>query len=83
MIPLLDGWEVCKKIRETSYTPVIMLTAKSQEDDKLLGYELGADDYVTKPFSPKILVAKVKALLKELNHQLIITLKQWIWAVLL
>ena len=67
MIPLMDGWEVCKKIRETSYTPIIMLTAKSQEDDKLLGYELGADDYVTKPFSPKILVAKVKALLKRVE----------------
>ncbi|KOF57969.1 response regulator transcription factor [Clostridium guangxiense] len=67
MIPLVDGWRVCRSIREKSSIPVIILTAKSEEEDKLLGYELGADDYVTKPFSPKVLVAKVKALLKRVN----------------
>lgn len=65
MIPYMDGWEVCRIIRKNSYIPIIMVTAKSQDDDKLLGYELGADDYVTKPYSPKVLVAKVKALLKR------------------
>ncbi|EDS78409.1 response regulator transcription factor [Clostridium massiliodielmoense] len=65
MIPYLDGWTVCKSIRQNSKVPIIMLTAKGEEEDKLLGYELGADDYVTKPFSPKVLVAKVKALLKR------------------
>ncbi|MFL0250784.1 response regulator transcription factor [Clostridium neuense] len=67
MIPLVDGWRVCRTIREKSSIPVIILTAKSEEEDKLLGYELGADDYVTKPFSPKVLVAKVKVLLKRVN----------------
>jgi len=67
MIPYMDGWTVCNKIREVSDIPIIMLTAKSEEEDKLLGYELGADDYVTKPFSPKVLVAKAKALLKRSN----------------
>ena len=65
MMPLLDGWSVCQTIRNTSNVPIIILTAKSEEDDKLMGYELGADDYITKPFSPKVLVAKVKALLKR------------------
>lgn len=69
MIPLVDGWRVCRTIREKSSIPVIILTAKSEEEDKLLGYELGADDYVTKPFSPKVLVAKVKALLKRVNSR--------------
>lgn len=69
MMPFMDGWEVCKIIRKTSNVPVILLTAKSEDDDKLLGYELGADDYVTKPFSPKVLVAKVKALLKRVEMQ--------------
>ncbi|MBK1809296.1 response regulator transcription factor [Clostridium sp. YIM B02505] len=69
MMPELNGFEVCKKIREVSTTPIIMLTARSEEDDKLLGYELGADDYVTKPFSPKVLVAKAKALLKRTNNK--------------
>lgn len=67
MMPLMDGFETCKKIRKFSNIPIIILTAKSEEDDKLLGYELGADDYVTKPFSPKVLVAKGKALLKRSN----------------
>jgi DNA-binding response OmpR family regulator len=65
MMPFMDGWDVCKNIRKTSQVPIILLTAKAEEDDKLLGYELGADDYVTKPFSPKVLIAKVKALLKR------------------
>lgn len=65
MMPKVDGFTVCRSIREVSTVPVILLTAKSEEDDKLLGYELGADDYMTKPFSPKVLVAKAKALLKR------------------
>ena len=65
MMPKLDGLTVCRNIREVSNTPIILLTAKSQEEDKLLGYELGADDYMTKPFSPKVLLAKAKALLRR------------------
>ncbi len=65
MIPELDGYTVCEEIREVSNVPIIMLTAKGEEEDKLLGFELGADEYVTKPFSPKVLVARVKALLKR------------------
>lgn len=64
-MPLLDGFQVCEKIREVSLVPIILLTARSEEDDKLLGYELGADDYITKPFSPKILMAKIKVILKR------------------
>ena len=60
MMPEIDGFSVCESIRETSTLPIILLTAKSEEEDKLLGYDLGADDYVTKPFSPKVLVAKSK-----------------------
>lgn len=65
MMPVMDGWSVCNEIRKSSTIPIIMLTAKSEEDDKLLGYDLGIDDYVSKPFSPKVLVAKVKALIKR------------------
>ena len=65
MMPLMDGYEVCTNIRAHSDVLIIMLTAKSEEEDKLLGYGLGADDYQTKPFSPKVLTAKVKALLKR------------------
>ena len=65
MIPELDGYTVCEEIREISTVPIIMLTAKGEEEDKLLGFELGADEYVTKPFSPKVLVARVKAILKR------------------
>lgn len=65
MMPFMDGYEVCRNLRTHSEVLIIMLTAKSEEDDKLLGYGLGADDYVTKPFSPKVLTAKVKALLKR------------------
>lgn len=67
MMPLLNGFELCKSIRNISNVPIIILTARSADEDELLGYDLGADDYITKPFSPKILVAKVKALLRRLN----------------
>lgn len=65
MMPHLDGYSVCKIAREMSNMPIIMLTAKSDENDKLKGYEYGADDYVTKPFSPKVLLAKVNAILRR------------------
>ncbi|MBW7473918.1 response regulator transcription factor [Paenibacillus oenotherae] len=65
LMPGLDGYDVCEAIRAISNVPIIFLTAKSEEDDKLLGYDLGADDYITKPFSPKVLTAKIKALLKR------------------
>ena len=65
MMPEADGWEVCKTIRETSSVPILMLTARSQEFDELMSFESGADDFVTKPFSPTILVKRVEALLKR------------------
>ncbi|WP_294155155.1 response regulator transcription factor [uncultured Clostridium sp.] len=65
MMPVMDGLTMLEKLREVSTVPVILLTAKSEEDDKLQGYDYGADDYITKPFSPKVLIAKVKALLKR------------------
>lgn len=65
MMPGLNGWEVTRKIRESSNIPVIMLTARSEEFDELMGYEVGADDYVTKPFSPSVLVKRVEALLRR------------------
>ena len=65
MLPKLDGYEVCQRIREFSKTPIIMLTAKDSEVDKILGLELGADDYITKPFSVRELIARVKALLRR------------------
>lgn len=65
MMPHLDGYSVCKMAREMSDLPIIMLTAKGSEDDKLKGYDLGADDYMTKPFSPKVLLAKANALLRR------------------
>ncbi len=65
MMPKLDGWGVLKEIRQYSDTPVLMLTAKGEERDELAGFNLGADEYVTKPFSPKVLVARVEALLKR------------------
>ncbi|ADL52477.1 response regulator transcription factor [Clostridium cellulovorans] len=68
MLPKLNGITVCSKIREISDVHIIMLTAKSQEEDKLIGYETGADDYITKPFSPKVLVAKIKAVLKRIKE---------------
>ena len=68
MMPKIDGITVLETIRTVSDLPIILLTAKSQEEDKLFGYEMGADDYVTKPFSPKILIAKIKALLKRTTN---------------
>lgn len=65
MMPKIDGWQVCKEIRESSKTPIIMLTAKSEEADELLGFELGVDEYISKPFSPKILTARVEAILRR------------------
>lgn len=65
MMPGLNGWELCRKIRETSNVPIIILSARSEEFDELTGYESGADDYVTKPFSPIILVKRVEALLRR------------------
>ena len=67
MMPKMDGWEVCREVRKTSRVPIIMLTAKADERDELLGFELGVDEYVTKPFSPKILVARVEAILRRSN----------------
>lgn len=67
MMPLLNGFDLCKAIREISNIPIIILTARADDDDEVMGYDLGADDYITKPFSPKILVAKVKALLRRLD----------------
>lgn len=68
MMPKLDGWQVCKEIRQYSKVPIIMLTAKADERDELLGYELGIDEYITKPFSPKILVARVEAVLRRTSN---------------
>jgi len=65
MMPKMDGWQVCKEIRQYSQIPIIMLTAKSDEKDELLGFELGVDEYISKPFSPKILVARVEAVLRR------------------
>ena len=67
MMPKMNGWEVCKEIRETSKVPIIMLTAKSDESDELMGFDLGVDEYISKPFSPKILVARVEAILRRAN----------------
>ena len=67
MMPNIDGWEVCRKIRETSSVPIIMLTARNQEFDELTGFDAGADDYVTKPCSPSVLMKRVAALLKREN----------------
>ncbi len=65
MLPEMDGWDVCRALRKESDVPVIMLTARVEETDKLIGLELGADDYVTKPFSPRELVARVRAVLRR------------------
>lgn len=67
MMPKMNGWEVCKEIRESSKVPIIMLTAKGDESDELMGFELGVDEYISKPFSPKILVARVEAILRRAN----------------
>ncbi len=68
MMPKVDGWAVCREIRETSKVPIIMLTAKSEERDELLGFDLGVDEYISKPFSPKILAARVSAILRRTNQ---------------
>ncbi|MEF2734419.1 MAG: response regulator transcription factor [Blautia sp.] len=65
MMPKMDGWEVCRAIRKDSKVPIIMLTARGDERDELLGFELGVDEYISKPFSPKILVARVEAILRR------------------
>lgn len=67
MMPKLDGWSVLRQIRQTSDVPIIMLTARGEEQDELFGFELGVDEYISKPFSPKILVARVEAILKRLQ----------------
>ncbi len=67
MMPKMDGYQVCKEIRQYSKVPIIMLTAKSDERDELMGFELGIDEYISKPFSPKILVARVEAVLRRSN----------------
>jgi len=67
MMPKMDGWQVCKEIRAHAKTPIIMLTARGDERDELLGFELGVDEYIAKPFSPKILVARVEAILRRTN----------------
>ena len=65
MMPKINGWEVCKEVREHSKVPIIMLTAKGEESDELMGFDIGADEYISKPFSPKILVARVEAILRR------------------
>ena len=69
MMPKLDGWSVLRKIRQESEVPIIMLTARGEEQDELFGFELGVDEYISKPFSPKILVARIEAILNRANGQ--------------
>lgn len=68
MMPKMNGWKVCREVRENSKVPIIMLTAKSDESDELMGFDLGVDEYISKPFSPKILVARVEAILRRTNQ---------------
>lgn len=68
MMPKMDGWQVCREIRSYSKVPIIMLTAKTDERDELLGFQLGVDEYIAKPFSPKILVARIEAILRRTNQ---------------
>lgn len=68
MMPKMDGWEVCREVRAYSKVPIIMLTAKGDEKDELQGFQLGVDEYISKPFSPKILVARVEAILRRVNQ---------------
>ncbi len=68
MMPKMDGWQVCREIRNYSKVPIIMLTAKSDERDELQGFQLGVDEYISKPFSPKILVARIEAILRRTNQ---------------
>ena len=67
MMPKMDGWQVCREIRKLSNIPIVMLTAKSEEQDELQGFELGVDEYITKPFSPKVLTARVEAILRRVS----------------
>ena len=67
MMPRMDGWQVCREVRQSSKVPIIMLTARSEERDELQGFALGVDEYISKPFSPKILVARVNAILRRAN----------------
>lgn len=69
MMPKINGWEVCREIRENSKVPIIMLTAKGEESDELQGFGMGADEYISKPFSPKILVARVEAILRRTSKK--------------
>lgn len=69
MMPRMDGWAVCREVRSTSNVPIIMLTARGDEKDELLGFELGVDEYISKPFSPKILVARVEAILRRSQNR--------------
>ncbi len=69
MMPKINGWDVCREIRETSKIPIIMLTAKGEESDELQGFDIGADEYISKPFSPRILVARVEAILRRTNRE--------------
>ncbi len=68
MMPRMDGWQVCREVRQNSKVPIMMLTARAEEQNELKGFELGVDEYIAKPFSPKILVARVGALLKRAKH---------------
>ena len=68
MMPVLDGMEVCRQVRKFSQVPVIMLTARTEDEDRIMGLELGADDYLAKPFNPRELVARVKAVLRRMTH---------------
>ena len=68
MMPKMDGWQTCREIRQSSKVPIIMLTAKGEESDELMGFELGVDEYISKPFSPKILVARVEAILRRTSQ---------------
>ncbi len=68
MMPKMDGWQVCREIRSSSRVPIIMLTARADEQDELQGFQLGVDEYISKPFSPKILVARIEAILRRTNQ---------------
>ena len=68
MMPKMDGWQVCREIRSYSKVPIIMLTARTDERDELQGFQLGVDEYISKPFSPKILVARIEAILRRTNQ---------------
>ena len=76
MMPGPDGWQVCKELRKTSAVPVLMLTARAEEFDQLMGFESGADDYVTKPFSPAVLVKRIEALIRRANGKVVPAEKQ-------